>query len=157
MPQITVEAKNIWQDRVQKRVNELTEDVGMSQIPEEPDEATLLIPLKRFCVQIVDVPVTRVQEHALRRCRGGHPSTAFPTANVTQIGKSSIVMSRNIRGTVRSTMLLLATSRKARAKSRRGTCLHACGTNEPAEGGKVFFKRASASACSGSHHVRLRG
>ena len=34
----------------------------MPQIPEDPDEATWLIP-KRFCVQIVDVPVTRVQEH----------------------------------------------------------------------------------------------
>ena len=42
MPQITVET--------------------VPQIPKETDEATWLIPLKRFCAQIVDVPVTRVQE-----------------------------------------------------------------------------------------------
>ena len=34
----------------------------MPQIPEEPDEETWLIRLKRFCAQIVDVLVTRVQE-----------------------------------------------------------------------------------------------
>ena len=63
MPQITVETKNIWQDSVQNRVDEQSDDVAVPQIPEEPDEATWLIPLKRVCAQIVDVPVTRVQEH----------------------------------------------------------------------------------------------
>ena len=66
VPQITVEtvgvAKKIVQDRVQKRVDELTEDVAMPQIPKETDEATWLIPLKRFCAQIFDVPVARIQE-----------------------------------------------------------------------------------------------
>ena len=47
---------------MQKRVDEQTEDVAMPQVPKGTDQVTWFIPLKRFCAQIVDVPVARIQE-----------------------------------------------------------------------------------------------
>ena len=121
MPQITVETKNIWQDRVQNRVDEQTEDVAMPLIPEEPDEATWLIPLKRFCAQIVDVPVARIQE---RLAEVSWRSSLNSLSDSDRYANRQIV-DCHVAQYQRNSLeyhVALGDFAKARAKSRRRTC-----------------------------------
>ena len=137
---IAVEAKNIWQDRVQKRVDEHSEDVAMPQIPEEPDEETWLIRLKRFCAQIVDVLIARIQE---RLAEVSWRSSLNTLSDSERYANRQIVDCHVAQYHRNSSEyhVALGDLAKARAKSRRRTCLYACGTNEPAEGAGAFSKK----------------
>ena len=155
MPQITVESKNIWQDRVQNRVDEHSDNVAMPQIPEEPDEATWLIRLKRFCAQIVDVLIARIQERLAKDVE------VIPQHHFRQ---------RTVRKSANRRLSCRAISQEQLGvpccswRLRKSACeiapsnMFACVWDEQTgrrRGG--IFKRACASACSGSHRSGLRG
>ena len=140
---------------MQKRVDELTEDVAMPQIPEETDEATWLIPLKRFCAQIVDVLVTRVQEHLAEVSWWPFLKSLSDSERARNHRFSGCAVSEEPREVDQCFFMDLSSEfhvadgdfAKAHAKSRRRTCLHACGTNELAEGAGAFSqKRVRRSA-----------
>ena len=96
----------------------------MLQIPEEPDEATWLIPLKRFCAQIVDVLVARIQE---RLAEVSVRSSLNSLSDSERYANRQIVDCHVAQYHRNSSEyhVALGDLAKARAKSRRRTCLHA--------------------------------